>query len=263
VYHRGVINDFFDLVLDIKDDTVKRDLMRLLDKYAKLKKEIFSQELWKLRLSWEEKIIHDFMSAKTLTDLQEGFVLLAGSESFREFISIMENLEKLWYSGEIEFSWDLIRWFDYYDGVIFEVFDNNPDNPRALFGWGRYNGLAKIFGVKEDIPAVGFAPWDETMKLFLEGHELLSDIKNTYSERYYFPLLEWVEFVQIQKVASILRLEGKDVNLWLSEKKLPKAIKYADKNNYSHIVILWQQELESWEYVVKNLKTGEEEKLSL
>ena len=46
--HRGLINDFFSLVLDISDETVKRDLMRLLDKYAKLKKEVFEDELEKL-----------------------------------------------------------------------------------------------------------------------------------------------------------------------------------------------------------------------
>jgi histidyl-tRNA synthetase len=32
--------------------------------------------------------------------------------------------------------------------MIFEMFDTNPANPRALFGGGRYNGLADIFGVK-------------------------------------------------------------------------------------------------------------------
>jgi len=29
--------------------------------------------------------------------------------------------------------------------MIFEMFDTNTDNPRALFGGGRYNGLADIF----------------------------------------------------------------------------------------------------------------------
>jgi histidyl-tRNA synthetase len=46
--HRGVINDFFSIVLDIQEDELKRDLMRLLDKYAKLKKEVFEDELEKL-----------------------------------------------------------------------------------------------------------------------------------------------------------------------------------------------------------------------
>jgi histidyl-tRNA synthetase len=143
------------------------------------------------------------------------------------------------------------------------MFDNNQDNPRALFGWGRYNGLASIFWVKEDIPAIGFAPGDETMKLFLEGHWLLEEIQNTYTPKYYLPLLDWVDFTELQGLANILRLEWKNVNLWLSSKKLPKAIKYADKNNYSHIVILGEEELKNKNYIIKNLKTGEEEIIAL
>ena len=261
--HRGLINDFFSLVLDIQEDIVKRDLMRLLDKYAKLKKEEFEEELEKLGLNWEAKLLHDFMSAKTITDLQEGFVSLAWTESFMDFTSIMKHLEELWYSSEIEFAGDLIRGFDYYDGIIFEVFDKNPKNPRALFGGGRYNGLAKIFGVKEDIPAIWFAPGDETMKLFLEGHNLLEGIQKKYTPKYYLPLLEGIVFPEIQRLASILRLEWKDVNLWLSEKKLQKSVKYADKNNYSHIVIFGEQEKNAWEFIMKELKTGEEIKIKL
>lgn len=261
--HRGLINDFFALVLDISDETVKRDLMRLLDKYAKLKKEVFNDELEKLWLKTESELLHTFMSAKTITDLQEWFVLLAWSESFAEFTAIMKMLEDLGYSNEIQFSGDLIRGFDYYDGIIFEMFDNNPDNPRALFGGGRYNGLAKIFWVKEDIPAIGFAPWDETIKLFLEGHWLLESIQNTYAPKYYLPLLEWMDFVELQRIANVLRLEWKDVNLWLSSKKLQKVVKYAGKNNYTHVVILGEQEREEKIYIIKDLKAGTEEKISL
>jgi histidyl-tRNA synthetase len=152
--HRGLINDFFSLVLDIHEVSLQRDLMRLLDKYAKLKRDIFDEELEKIGLKKESEIIHIFMSAKTVSDLQTSFLLLAGSESFLEFTSIMKNLENLGYSSEIEFSGNLIRGFDYYDGIIFEMFDTNTQNPRALFGGGRYNGLASIFGIKEDIPAI-------------------------------------------------------------------------------------------------------------
>jgi histidyl-tRNA synthetase len=53
------------------------------------------------------------------------------------------------------------------------------------------------------------------------------------------------------------------VNLGLSSKKLQKAVKYADKNNYSHIVILWPQEQAAKNYILKDLKTGTEETISL
>ena len=38
-----------------------------------------------------------------------------------------------------------MRGFDYYTGMVFEVFDNHPDNNRAMFGGGRYDGLVGLF----------------------------------------------------------------------------------------------------------------------
>jgi histidyl-tRNA synthetase len=101
------------------------------------------------------------------------------------------------------------------------------------------------------------------MRIFLEGHNLLETLQDTHAEKYYFPLLEWVSFEDIQKVASRLRHEGKNVELGLSEKKLWKAIKYADKNKCSHIVVLGQEESKRNSYTMKNLQTGKVENISL
>lgn len=260
--HRALINVFFDQILELNEGELKRDLMRLLDKYEKLPKEKFDTALAELGMK-DPEVIHKFMAAKNLSDLKTSFVSLAGNEVFQEFEAILGQLEKLGYADDIEFSGNLIRGFDYYDGIIFEMFDNNPDNPRALFGGGRYNGLADIFGVKEGISAIGFAPGDETMKLFLEGHGMLEAILSDNTDRYYFPLLEESYFSQNQMIAGTLRMEGKNVNLGLSPKKLAKALKYADKNNYSHVVVLGERELEAGEFTIKNLKTGEEEKVKI
>jgi histidyl-tRNA synthetase len=43
-------------------------------------------------------------------------------------------LEDLGYKDWIKFQRQLIRGFDYYDGMVFEVFDNHPENNRSLFG---------------------------------------------------------------------------------------------------------------------------------
>ena len=260
--HRALINTFFDEILQLSDEDTKRDLMRLLDKYEKLKKDVFNDELKKLWLK-DSDVIHTFMQAKTLWELKEAFISLAGNEVFQNFETVMSQLVVLGYEDEIEFSGSLIRGFDYYDGIIFEMFDNNPDNPRALFWGGRYNGLADIFGVKGGISAIWFAPWDETMKLFLEGHNMLEAVLNDYGESYYFPLLEEELFSEAQIIAKTLRAQGKNVNLWLGVKKLGKALKYADKNNYSHIVVYGEQEKQAWEYRVKDLKAGREQKISI
>lgn len=66
---------------------------------------------------------------------------------------------------------NLTRGFDYYTGIVFEVFDTNPENRRSIFGGGRYDNLMEIFGV-EPAPMVGFGMGDVTIRDFLETHKL-------------------------------------------------------------------------------------------
>lgn len=260
--HRELINGFFDVVLDLASGQTRTDLMRLLDKYEKLSREVFNSELEKLGVS-NFDAVHNFMSAKNLEELKEKFPQLSDDESFQDFEKIFSALEDLWYGEEIEFSGNLIRGFDYYDGIIFEMFDNNPDNPRALFGGGRYNGLADIFGVKEGIPAVGFAPGDETMKIFLEGHGLLDEVVSRKEEIIFIPLLDEIYFLDIQKIAAQLRSKNKKVVVALSPRKFGKSIGAAKKKWYSHVVIFGENEKDNNEYILENLVTGDQEKVSL
>ncbi len=69
------------------------------------------------------------------------------------------------------FNSSLTRGFDYYTGMVFEVFDANPENKRSLFGGGRYDNLLEMFGV-EPLPTVGFGMGDVTIRDFLETHNL-------------------------------------------------------------------------------------------
>ncbi len=83
------------------------------------------------------------------------------------------NLEKYKSAGikNIEIDASIVRGFDYYTGMIFEVFDTSPENNRSLFGGGRYDNLLEIFGV-EPVPTVGFGMGDVTIRDFLETHKL-------------------------------------------------------------------------------------------
>ena len=258
--HRTLIQSFLSEVLGVSDSEKQNRVIRLMDKYEKLSLVDFETKLHEIDTECDVTLIVKFMQAKSIEDLSGSFISLAAHQSFLDFKRIVTTLSTLWYAEEIEFSGSLIRGFDYYDGMIFEMFDTNKDNPRALFGWGRYNGLASIFWVKEGIPAVGFAPGDETMKLFLEWHGLLEAIKNTQTEKYYFPLLSRDVFSDALQIAQVLRKSGLSVNLWLSEKKLAKALKYADKNTYTHVIIFWPEEREKWIFIVKDLRTWEERK---
>lgn len=85
------------------------------------------------------------------------------------------------------------------------MFDTHPQNNRAMYGGGRYNGLAGIFGQK-DMPAVGIAPGDEPTRLFLESRGMLDAIKEKKKqETYYIPLLQAETFVDCIHIAQALR----------------------------------------------------------
>ena len=66
---------------------------------------------------------------------------------------------------------EIVRGCDYYAGMVFEVFDTNPENRRSLSGGGRYDNLLEMFGV-DPVPTVGFGMGDVTIRDFLETHKL-------------------------------------------------------------------------------------------
>lgn len=72
----------------------------------------------------------------------------------------------------------LARGQAYYTGMVFEIFDTDPANPRAVCGGGRYDGLIEeLFesaGSQSEgpLPIVGFGWGDITMRDFLETHKL-------------------------------------------------------------------------------------------
>lgn len=92
------------------------------------------------------------------------------NKTLTEFQAVMESVKKLGIT-DIMFDPTITRGFDYYTGMVFEVFDTHPDNRRSLFGGGRYDNLLEIFGA-EPIPTVGFGMGDITIRDFLETHGL-------------------------------------------------------------------------------------------
>lgn len=50
---------------------------------------------------------------------------------------------------------------DYYDGLVFEIYDANRRVEKRLAGGGRYDRMTQILSSKPTIPAIGFSLWME------------------------------------------------------------------------------------------------------
>lgn len=233
-------------------------VVRTLDKWNKLKDSEISGRFEDAGLDKKAQItIGKFMVSRSLETLVKDLPSLKDNPGFLEIAKILETLEELGYGDWVEFNPAVIRGFDYYDGLVFEVFDKSPENNRAMFGGGRYNGLAEIFGEK-NFPAVGFAPGDETTRLFLESWELLDQVKNTQVTRYYLPLLNINLSAETSRLAKVLRGRGLNVLVGFEEQKIGKALELANKKGIDNVVIFDSEESQKGVYKIKNMKSGEE-----
>lgn len=242
------------------ETAAKAPIFRILDKYTKLPAEEFERRLVAAGASASGAAsLSAFMSGQDSSLFTKA---LANNDGLRaakqELDFVLAQLQALGYT-QAEFDPTLIRGFDYYDGLVFEVFDNHPDNRRALFGGGRYNGLAELFGT-ESFPAVGVAPGDETTRLFLESWDLLPKMVD---QRYYFPLLSVDLLAESQRLASSLRASGQEILFAFEPQRPGKALEFANKQGIERVIIFGPDEKAAGHYKVKNMLSGEEAVVAL
>jgi histidyl-tRNA synthetase len=153
----------------------------------------------------------------------------------------------------------IVRGFDYYTGIVFEVFDTHPENNRALLGGGRYDNLTELFD-DEQVPGVGFGMGDVTIKDFLVVRNMLPDYAPATKV---YLAVAGAEFVPTAlELANTLRQEGVAVATDFGEKKLGDQIKVADKHRVPYLIVVGADEASSGSYKVKDLATGEEKALT-
>lgn len=150
------------------------------------------------------------------------------------------------------------RGFLYYTGLVFEVFDTNPENPRALLGGGRYDGLVSLFG-GEPIPAVGFAIGIETLMDFLRTHGL--EPKALPGADLFIGTPAEADIAAAQRYAEELRKEGVNVLVNVSGKSLGDQIKEAVRRGIPYFLAYGEEEAKTGSVRVKTLASGEESSL--
>ena len=148
----------------------------------------------------------------------------------------------------VSYNPNIVRGFDYYTGMVFEVFDTSPENNRSLFGGGRYDNLLDIFGVP-NIPAVGFGMGDVTMRDFLETHNLLPEYASPTDLFICTTDKEKISFAQT--LAQKLRQKGIAVAVNLTDKKVGDQISLADKRFIPFIVCVGEEEITKKKFTIK------------
>lgn len=145
----------------------------------------------------------------------------------------------------------LVRGLDYYTRTVFEFVANIEGKSITICGGGRYDGLVKEIG-GVDVPACGFGCGLDRIVYLIDDKKLIKD------DLVYVANTPDVTLAQAYQVADILRNAGIMTEINLNNRSFKAQMKYADKIGANKVIILGQNEIQTGEFVVKNLRLGSE-----
>jgi histidyl-tRNA synthetase len=253
---RRLIDELFGGYLGL-DHTQRDTLIRLVDRMKKMEHaEFVAQADAILTPTQRDQGVLDaliqLLKARRVEDLPAGFNTKPAALRLQQLMRMLDE-------GRISncvFDVTLMRGFDYYTDMVFEVFDTNPENNRAMYGGGRYDGLVGLFGV-DLVPTVGFALGDVTLQNFLESHGLLPKLRPETDA--YVVLIGDNTYEKAQHAIMELRKMGLNIAVDMSGRKLDKQIKTAVKKGIHYAIFVGEAELASEQFKIRDLVRGSEE----
>lgn len=252
--------------LDLEEKSV--DIMRIIDKIEKIGKENVIECLKDLQLS--ENQINDIMN----------FIEISGTTEEK-----IDSLEKLNYTNEIfnegleelkqvvkyvkafgvpnsNFKVDLTiaRGLDYYTGTVYETFLNEYRELGSVCSGGRYDNLAEYYTDKK-LPGVGISIG--LTRLFYKLNELnaLKEEQNSIAKVLVVSMVE--DNSKALEVATELRSENINAEVYLENKKIKAKFKYADRLAIPYVIVIGEDEIANNTVTLKNMQTGEQEILKI
>ena len=252
INNRRFYNDLFEQVMGF-DAEQSRKVSKAIDKKAKMPQEDFNEYLKDLGLNDEQVVkLNSFFEMP----LAEMTALCPESQGAQELNKLFELIDAAGMSEICRFDFGIIRGFDYYTGTVFEVYDTDINNNRAMFGGGRYDNLINLFVDKANVSGIGFGFGDVTLENFLVSHNLVPEL-NYGMPRVLVTRFPEIPYGEYLKLAEELRTSDISVSVYTDDKKLAKQMKYAADEKYDFAIILGEDELKNNTVVLKDLSKGE------
>ena len=154
----------------------------------------------------------------------------------------------------------IARGLDYYTGTVYETTMLDHPEIGSICSGGRYDNLAEYYTDKK-LPGVGISIGLTRLFFVLEDQGYLNDQLNTApADVLILPMTE--DLSAAIALATQLRNAGVRTQLYGEQKKFKQKMSYADKLGVPYVIFLGEEEISSGVAAVKNMRTGEQVKLS-
>lgn len=197
----------------------------------------------------------------TMEDLlSESEIAMAGIAELRETIAHFEILKQQNWTSNLQVDFTLARGLNYYTGVIVEV-GTSAVKMGSIGGGGRYDDLTGLFGLK-GLSGVGVSFGIDRIYDVLEELEAFPE-QLAASSKVLFLLMDTDATATALDYLRQLRGAGIASEIYTEKGKFDKQMKYANRRQIPFVGILGTDELNSKTISLKNMQSGEQERLTI
>lgn len=201
------------------------------------------------------------MEVKELSELEKHFQNSeTGLKGLEELSTFHTYIDKAPTENKLEFDISLARGLHYYTGCIFEVVTEDVQI-GSIGGGGRYDDLTGVFGLK-GVSGVGISFGFARIYDVMEELNLFPE-EVTQSLDVLLLAMDQEVHDHAFQILSTLRTSGIKADLYPIAAKFKKQMKYANDIGAPMVIIIGSEEKESGLLTLKNMSSGEQEKITL
>ncbi len=265
INNRKVLNGLFK---ELNQEKQSVDIMRVIDKLEKIGKNNVIATLEELNIPNEtiNKII-EFIEIDGTTDEKiaaldklniKNDLFLEGVNELKEVVKYVRMLGV----PDTHFKVDLTiaRGLDYYTGTVYETFLNEYREIGSVCSGGRYDNLAEFYTDKK-LPGVGVSIG--LTRLFYKLNELQAVRENQKSIAKVLVVSMTEDIEKPLEIASKLRNEEINTQVYLENKKAKAKFKYADRLQIPYVITIGEDEVQNNVVSLKDMNTGEQKTLTI
>lgn len=233
-----------------------------IDKLDKIGLEGVRKEMLERSIS-EDSIskIEKILQVADLQDLKPLFVNTEmGLKGIEELENVYQYLDSIPSTNEVKFDITLARGLNYYTGCIFEV-QAKEVQIGSIGGGGRYDDLTGVFGMP-GMSGVGVSFGAERIYDVMEELKLFPP-ETAASLKVLFIAFDDITHQYAFTCLGKMRAAGINSEIYPEPTKLKKQMKYADDRKVPYVILVGTDEMATGQLSLKNMVTGEQEKLAL
>lgn len=203
--------------------------------------------------SWAAYAAETGLSSRQFEGLQH---VLSDRDAWRsapDLVALFQAAEPLGIQEYLAYDPSVIRGLDYYTGIVFEARDQVGEY-RAILGGGRYDNLVGDVG-GERVPGTGFAMGDVVIGLVLDEASARPALRVNPADVLVTTFDKTSSPLSLQ-LCGQLREAGLRVEWFPEGGKLPRQLKYADRQGIPLVAIIGPDEAAAGRVTIKDLRSG-------